>query len=336
MSERSDRTYRAVPVLTKNGIQHFKRNFSAFLMKDKSAHKALTEDRPPGGGGVAGEKLREAWSERNDIACSYLVEACSGPDNLGPKLIVMDALNQIVPQTAREIFDTLEVEYNNNNNIMLILQAKQEFNNLQFVGEETATSFIMRILEAKQELSILGQVVSDNIDCLGILLGAMDKSGKFDSLSAALRTKGNVTWAEAKATVQAAEATKGKLKEKAQFAQGNRPKPNSQKTVTGNRLQGKNSGELCQICDKPGHSAKKCFSRFKGAEGIKIRTSDKPSYNKNKADNSKKDMSKVECYNCHRKGHYSNECRSKKSEGTRDIPAWDSDEKANMSREQKY
>lgn len=329
----SDRTYRSVPVMTKNGIQHFRRNFSAYLMKDKSSHKALTEDRPPAGGGVAGEKLREAWSERNDIACSYLVEACSGPDNLGPKLIVMDALNQPVPQTAREIFTTLEMEYNNNENIMVILQAKKEFNNLQFAGEETATSFIMRILEAKQELAILGQVVSDNIDCLGVLLGAMDTSGKFDSLSAALRAKGAVTWAEAKATVQAAESTMGKMKEKAQFAQGAKPKPKYPKPVTGNR-----SGENCQICDKPGHSAKKCFSRFKGYDEQKAKASNKssnPGY-KNKSDKGKKDLSNVECYHCHKKGHYANDCRSKKTEGTRDIQAWDSDEKANMSREQKY
>ena len=207
MSDRVDRVYRTVPVLVKNGIQLYKRNLSAFLMKDKSAHKALTEDRPPAGGGAAGEKIREAWNERNDIACSYLVESCSGPENLGPRMIVMDALSLPVPKTAREIFVDLETEYNNGDNIMLILQAKQEFNNLRFTSDETATSFIMRILEAKQELAILGQVVSDNIDCLGVLLSAMDRSGKFDSLSAALRAKGAVTWIEAKTTVQAAEST---------------------------------------------------------------------------------------------------------------------------------
>ena len=332
MSDRVDRVYRTVPVLVKNGIQLYKRNLSAFLMKDKSAHKALTEDRPPAGGGAAGEKIREAWNERNDIACSYLVESCSGPENLGPRLIIMDALNLPVPKTAREIFVDLEKEYNNGDNIMLILQAKQEFNNLQFTSDETATSFIMRILEAKQELSILGQVISDNIDCLGVLLGAMDRSGKFDSLSAALRAKGAVTWAEAKATVQSAESTiKGNQQEKANLA---RPKPKNTSAVTGDRnRQKQDSGKSnCQICAKPGHSAKNCYHRFKGADEHQAKGSEKRNKH-NTADKDKKDLSKIECFKCHKMGHFANKCTTKKDGSKRDIAPWDDDEKSNMLRE---
>ena len=248
------------------------------------------------------------------------------PENLGPKLIVMDALNLPVPETAKEIFVDLETEYNNADNIMLILQAKQEFNNLEFAGNETATSFIMRILEAKQALAILGQVVSDNTDCLGVLLNAMDKSGKFDSLSAALRAKGAVTWLDAKTTVLAAESTiRGNQQEKANLA---RPKPKNTGTVTGDRnRQKQDSGEIvCQICEKPGHSAKKCYHRFKGADEHQANGSEKR--NKYTADKDKKDMSEVECFKCHQMGHFASNCNTKKAGSKRDIAAWDDDEQS--------
>jgi hypothetical protein len=307
----------AAPKFKKNGIIQWEKSYSAFLMRDR-AHKALSTPRP------AAAAAAEKWDAGNDIASSYLVDACDEPENLAAMRIVLDGINAEPPLTAAEIVLALKAEYNNIDP-MFIIQALKRFHNLSFINGEKGESFMTRIMESKQELYNLGKVIDDDTDCFGVLLNAMEKETKYDVLSATIRSASGMTWNQAKRIILTTEATSEKPTiEKAKLA--------GRMTVEKPSLR--ESAIICQICTKSGHSAKNCFHRNKG----KMHSGDKFKKEKGKikTTNNKKDISEITCFNCGKKGHYSNDCKQPKKTDKGKKKAWDAEsdnESSHMLRE---
>ena len=166
-STKEDKVRASVPKFEKRGLVQWRRKFSAFIRKDKRAHIALETVRPVGGPVTA----RNEWDERNDIALSYLSEACSDAANDGAERIVLDGLD--ASNTCTEILDQLEQEYFIQDNLF-VLQAQKKFTNILFTPNETGESVITRILEGKRDLVNLGKVINDDTDCFGVLLNALE------------------------------------------------------------------------------------------------------------------------------------------------------------------
>jgi hypothetical protein len=324
-SIKEDKARVSVPKFEKRGIAQWRRKFGAFIRKDKRAHLALETVRPVGGALAA----RTEWDERNDIALSYLSEACSDATNDGAERIVLDGLD--AASSCTEILDQLEQEYFIQDNLF-VLQSQKKFNNIVFTPNETGESLITRILEAKRDLVNLGKVINDDTDCFGVLLNALEHDARYTVLAAAIKTTQGMTWHNATRIIITSEASQdAPIIEKAKMAQSN------------NYSNLKSSVKIkCQICHKENHSADKCHFRYKGQETNKSTAASKAEPGR------KKDISKVKCFNCNKMGHYSSDCKkpkssktqadiSKKSSSNNSKNAWDQDEEsANMLREQKH
>jgi hypothetical protein len=55
-----------------------------------------------------------------------------------------------------------------------------------------------RIQEKKAELTNLSKPVDDDVDCLGILLNALNRDERFESMTEAIRMAADVSWEIAK------------------------------------------------------------------------------------------------------------------------------------------
>ena len=70
-------------------------------------------------------------------------------------------------------------------------------------------------------------------------------------------------------------------------------------------------GKKCQSCRKPGHLATDCRRNSSGPQ----ETSEvKPLGNR--PERGKKDLKDIECFNCHKKGHYSSNCPAREKPAT--------------------
>ena len=60
------------------------------------------------------------------------------------------------------------------------------------------------------------------------------------------------------------------------------------------------TGRLCHGCGKPGHQIKDCQMKkpLEGRDRMTGRSTEK----------AKRDLKDIECFNCHKKGHYSSNC----------------------------
>ena len=74
--------------------------------------------------------------------------------------------------------------------------------------------------------------------------------------------------------------------------------------------QNSGPGVVCQICKKSGHSASVCHYRNQkaGGEGKKSNNMGKGNGGKGKGSKPHKE---IECFNCHKKGHFARDCRQK-------------------------
>jgi hypothetical protein len=152
-------------------------------MGKNAAELALRNARPIQGG-AAGDKLKARWDERNDQATALLAESCIKEP--GPYNVILNALGGDPRPSCSDLLLMLEVEYNIVDNVY-IAQQQRDFNNLLMVAREQASSFMARIQEKKQTLIGLGKAISDDIDCLGILINALDRDPRFGHLTAAIR-----------------------------------------------------------------------------------------------------------------------------------------------------
>jgi hypothetical protein len=303
---------------------HWRSRFNIFLM-GKKAQKCLQVERPVHNG-AAGEKAKQDWDDRNDVACASLAEACE--HETGARNVVMTALEADPRLTCAQILALLEAEYDARDNVYIAAK-QREFTNLAFLSKERAGSFMARIQEKKTELANLGKAVDDDVDCLGILLNALDREERFRHMTAAIRMTADVTWEMAKRAIIRSEALmleppRG-LAEKSNYAGGQAG-------------SGGPDGEACQICGRIGHTASTCFHRFKKGENKRKRDD---GGKKDATDNfeqppKKKDLSGIKCYNCQKMGHYSNKCPDpKETKAGNPRKPWDANpERSGMMREE--
>jgi hypothetical protein len=105
----------------------------------------------------------------------------------------MTALEADPRLTCTQILALLEAEYDARDNVYIAAK-QREFTNLAFMPKERAGSFMARIQEKKAELTNLGKPVDDDVDCLGILLNALNRDERFESMTEAIRMVADVSW----------------------------------------------------------------------------------------------------------------------------------------------
>jgi hypothetical protein len=284
MSTEEEKKYSRVPQFQKNNVTGWLAEFKGFLMRYDLAHLALATDRP------RGAEDREVWDKRNAYCISYLQEAVRGPENRNAKQIVFAHENE--NKSARQICNILSERFLIRDS-RIIHAAQENFVRLKLQPGELATSFIVRIEEAREGLRRLGKELDEEVDLVGRLIAGLEPDGRYTALASALKMKDNITWEYACNSVRADD-------------QALREQPNETATITESAKLAHHSGS-CQICGKGGHTAKNCHFRF-----------NKPSSDNNNRNNqgyntrSSSSSKDITCYFCKKKGHKSFECRKKK------------------------
>lgn len=305
--------YSCAPKFSKTGYHTWKSKLNLFLRGHKQSHLVLTTNRPPAN--LNHGEDRKEWDVRNDIALSRLAEAVDEPENRAAERIVLTMTEQ--GRNAKQIIDALKEKFFIEDNHVRI-HATNLFSNARFLPNEPGISFISRLEDMKTNLNNLGKEVDDDTDMLGQLMSAMNSDKRFEITLAAMKAQPDITWDKAVAMLST-QIGEDIPMEHAKFSDhrssNERPEPPNP------------SNNPCQICNKKGHSAKKCRYRYKN--------SDKNQNDSKGGGGGKKDKSNITCYRCQKKGHYSNECPNKKGKKKGDLSGWDSeDDVANMMKEQ--
>ena len=300
-----------IPPLDQDDITNWLLDIKVVLMGKKRAHLALDNPRPEWNNeGVAmlqgaaalrryDENLKEEqtdWDERNDISVSAIMESAQGPNCLEAKQLIKEKLSQ--GNTARQITAALVARFDSNDP-RVVNALMKNWTHLDKIRGEKATSYITRLNEKRSELAKKGKVFT-NGELVGRLLDGLAGDETYAANVAAMHTIPNLQYEEAVKQLRYKDTVDGLSK--TTVAALTSAKSMAKPTAT-NQGQTNTGKVTCQICSKPGHSARICHFRHK--------TPDKNTQQQKqgqKRRDAPRDMSKVKCYNCNKMGHFADKC----------------------------
>ena len=301
-AEETTKTY--VPALDQDNIANWlDEDLTGYLMGRKRAHLALTSERPK----IIDEEMeahrtqternkykekvetaQELWDERNDLCIWAMLESSKHPNCLEANQIIKEQLK--AGKTSKDITAALRDRFDSKDpRVVNALMSRWTTNRL--ISGEKATSLIIRLNAGRQELEKKGKKF-DNGEMVGRLLDALGGEPRYAANVAAMHTIKDLKYEDAVAQLRNIDIVEG-------LRDGVVTTETAALTVRKSN-QTKNSTVKCQICEKPGHTAKKCYWRNKNQ-------TDQPPIDP-KSQQTTTPTTDIKCYNCGKRGHFAKNC----------------------------